>query len=119
MLIISPALNFHRLPLLPYIMICAVFKLARAYLMPESISKTGARNRIYPHFHGKELAMQSFPILLVTCRGAGLQLSQDDLLHRKSVGFPGKLWPAAARPPRNSIGTDSASVVIQRVLLHE
>ena len=58
-------------------------------------------------------------ILLVTCREAGLQLSQNDLLHRKSAGFPGKVSPAEARPPRNSIGMDSTSAVIQRVLLSE
>ena len=51
--------------------------------------------------------MQSSSILLITCREAGLQLSQEDLLQRKSVGFPSKAWPAVARLPRQSIGTGS------------
>ena len=47
--------------------------------------------------------MQSSSVLLVINREEGLQLSQDDLLLQLLVGFPGNLWPAAVRLPRNRV----------------
>lgn len=49
-----------------------------------SLYETAYRKRVRVtgftlHFHGKELAMQSSSILLITCREAGLQLSQDQI----------------------------------------
>ena len=47
--------------------------------------------------------MQSSSVLLVIYRAARLQLSQDELLLQLLVGFPGNLWPAEVRQPRNMV----------------